>query len=195
MTAAANRLAWLLSLALAAAGMLASHGLAYRIVEPDAELRSHLLEETGHGYLNLELAGSLVAALVVVGFAGCALAGAQRRQSPPLWLFALAPPVGFALQEHAEYALHHNAFGATPFLELTFLVGLGLQAPFALVALLAARALLVAAGALARRLGAPPHLRLAPDASFALPVLEWRPAAPVLVGARGQRAPPPVPAH
>ena len=190
MTAAGNRLAWLLSLALAAAGALASHGLAYRIAEPDAERRRHLLEETGHGYLNLELVGSLLAALVVVGFAGCVLAGAQRRPTPPLWLFAFAPPVGFALQEHAEYALHHNAFGTTPFLELTFLVGLGLQAPFALVALLAARALLAAAGALARRLGAPPHLRLAPDASFAVPAVEWLPAAPVLVGARGQRAPP-----
>lgn len=195
MTAAGNRLVWLLSLALAAAGTLASHGIAYRVAEPNAARRSHLLEETGHGYLNLELAASLLAALVLVGFAGCVLAGAQRRRTPPLWLFALAPPVAFALQEHCEYALHHNAFGATPSLELTFLVGLGLQAPFALVALLTARALLAAAGALASQLGAQPHLRLAPDASFALPSFEWLPAAPVLVGGRGQRAPPPNPAH
>jgi hypothetical protein len=189
-TAAGHRLAWLLSLALAAAGGLAAHGLAYRIAEPDAELRRHLLEETGHGYLNLDLAGSLLAALVVVGFAGCVLAGNQRRQAPPLWLFALAPPVGFALQEHVEHVLHDNAFNAGLVFELTFLVGLVLQLPFALVALLAARTLLAAASALARQLGAPPRFRLAPDASLTLSVVEWRPTGTVLIGARGQRAPP-----
>jgi hypothetical protein len=190
MTAAGNRLAWVLSLALAAAGALASHGLAYWIVEPDSERRHHLLEETGHSYLNLELAGSLLAALVVVGFAGCVLAGARRRDAAPLWIFALAPPLGFALQEHAELVLHYHAFGRSPVLTPVFLVGLGLQIPFALVALLAARTLLAAAGALSRRLGSPPHFRLAPDASLELAVSNWQPAAPTLVGARGQRAPP-----
>lgn len=190
MTASGHRMAWLLSLALAAAGTLSAHGLAYRIVEPSQERRRHLLEETGHGYLNLELAGSLLAALVIVGFAGCVLVGARRRCAPPLWLFAFAPPLGFALQEHAELVLHHHAFGLSPALTPVFLVGLGLQIPFALVALVAARTLLAAADALATRLGAPLRLRLAPDARLALPVVSIRPAAPVLVGARGQRAPP-----
>jgi hypothetical protein len=189
-TAAGHRLAWLLSLALAAAGGLAAHGLTYRIAEPDAALRRHLLEETGHGYLNLDLAGSLLAALVVVAFAGCVLAGNERRQAPPLWLFALAPPVGFARQEHVEHALHDNAFSAGLALEPAFLVGLGLQLPFAIVALLAARTLLAAASALAGHLGALLRFRLAPDACLALPVAEWRPTALVLIGARGQRAPP-----
>jgi len=189
-TAYGTRVAWLLSLALAAAGALAAHGLAYRIVEPDGERRRHLLDETGHGYLNPELAGSLLAALVIVGFAGCVLVGTRRRDAPPLWIFTLAPPVGFALQEHAELVLHNHAFGASPLVEPVFLVGLCLQIPFALIALLAARGLLAAAGALATRLGAPLRLRLAPDASLALPVADIRPATPVLVGARGQRAPP-----
>ena len=77
------------------------HGLAYRIVEPDGERRHHLLEETGHGYLNLELAGSLLAALVVVGFTGCVLAGTRvatllRSGS------SRSHHRSFALQEHAE---------------------------------------------------------------------------------------------
>jgi hypothetical protein len=65
-----------------------------------------------------------------------------------------------------------------------------LQLPFAVSALLLARALLVAAGALARELCAPPRFRPAPDTSLAVPTGHWIPAAPTLVGARGQRAPP-----
>jgi hypothetical protein len=190
MTSAGNRLAWLLSLALAAAGGLAAHGLAYRLAEPHAERRHELLESTGHGYLDPTLIGSLCVTLTVLAFAGCVLAGVRRHTRPPLWLFALAPPVGFALQEHAERMLHHDAFSAGTVLEPTFLAGLLLQLPFALVALLLARALLVAAGVLARELGAPPRFRLAPDASLAVPTGHWIPAAPTLVGARGQRAPP-----
>lgn len=190
MTSAGNRRAWLLSLGLAAAGGLAAHGLAYRIAEPDAERRHRLLESTGHSYLDPTLIGSLCFALTVLGFAGCVHAGIRRQTRPPVWLFAFVPPVGFALQEHAERMLHHHAFSAGTVLEPTFLAGLLLQLPFAIVALLMARALLVAAGALARELGTPPRLRLAPDASLAVPTRSWMPAAPTLVGARGQRAPP-----
>lgn len=190
MTSAGNRLAWLLSLGLAAAGGLAAHGLAYRIAEPHPGRRHELLESTGHGYLDPALIGSLCVALTVLAFAGCVLAGVRRHARPPLWLFALAPPVGFALQEHAERMLHQDAFSAGTVLEPTFLAGLLLQLPFAVVALLVARALLVAAGVLARELGAPPRFRPAPDASLAVPTGDWIPSAPTLVGARGQRAPP-----
>jgi hypothetical protein len=189
-TSPGHRLAWLLSLGLAAVGGLAAHGLAYRIAEPDAERRHHLLESTGHSYLDPTLLGSLCLALTVLAFAGCIMAGVRRDTRPPFWLFALAPPVGFALQEHAERMLHQDAFSAGTVFEPTFLAGLLLQLPFALVALFMARALLVAAGALARQLGAPPRFRLAPDASLAVPAGHWIPAAPTLVGARGQRAPP-----
>ena len=189
MTRAGDRLAWLLSLGLAAAGALAAHVLAYRVVEPHGERREHLLEETGHGYLDPALVGSLCAALVVVGFAGRVLASAGRTDRPPLWLFALAPPLGFALQEHVERALHHDAILLAA-LEPTFVAGLLLQLPFALAALLAARALFAAADAVARHLGSPPRPRLAPDASLALPGTVWIPTSPTLIGARGQRAPP-----
>jgi hypothetical protein len=39
-------------------------------------------------------------------------------------------------------------------------------------------------------MGAQPRLRLAPDASLALPGTFWIPAGPTLIGARRQRAPP-----
>jgi hypothetical protein len=188
-TRARDRLAWLVSLGLAALGALAAHLLAYRVAEPHAERREHLLEETGHGYFDPALVGSLCAALVAVGLAGRVLAGAGSAGRPPLWLFALAPPLGLACQEHAERALHHDSLQLAV-LEPTFVAGLLLQLPFALAALLAARALLAAADAVARRMGSPPRARLAPDASFALPGTFWIPACPTLIGARGQRAPP-----
>lgn len=189
MTAAGHRIAWLLSLGLAAAGVLAAHGVAYRIAEPDAARREHLLEHSGHGYWDVPLLGSLCVALILVGFLGRVLAGSARCDAPPLALFALAPPLGFTVQEHAERLIHHDALVATAF-EPAFLVGLALQLPFALVALLAARALLAAAGALARHVGSPPCIALAPDASLAVPGTDRIPPGPTLVGARGQRAPP-----
>jgi hypothetical protein len=192
MTSAGHRLAWLLSLGLVAAGGLAAHGLAYRIAEPHDHEREALLAETGHGYLDPALFGSLSVALVVVGFAGRMLAGARRRGGPPLWLFALAPPVGFAVQEHAERMVHHEALFHQAAVEPAFLVGLALQLPFALVALMAARALLAVADALAAGFGSPPPLTFPADASLALPGASSLPPSPVLVGARGQRAPPPL---
>jgi len=188
-TRAGNRLAWLLSLGLAAAGGLAAHSVAYRVAEPHDERRAHMLEETGHGYLDPALLGTLCVALIVVGFTGRVLADAGRADRPPLWLFALAPPLGFALQEHAERALHHDTL-LLAVLEPTFLAGLLLQLPFALAALLAARALLAAADAVARNIGSPPRPRLGPDASLALPGTYRIPSSPTLIGARGQRAPP-----
>jgi hypothetical protein len=189
MTAAGHRTAWLPSLGLTAAGSLAAHEFAYRLAEPDPERRHHLLEETGHGYFDPKLFGSLLVALVLVGFAGRVLAGGHRAVAPPLWFFALAPALGFACQEHAEHALTHSLSAGTP-LEPIFLVGLALQLPFALAALLVARALLAAADALALRLGSPPRFAFAPDTSLVLRFVDWSPASPILIGARGQRAPP-----
>jgi len=55
--------------------------------------------------------------------------------------FAAMPPLAFALQEHLE-RLFHGAGVAGVVLEPTFLLGLVLQAPFALAAYLLARLLL-----------------------------------------------------
>jgi hypothetical protein len=191
MSRSGQRHAWLLSLGLLAGGVFAAHAFAYRLAVPDAERRHHVLESTGHGYLDGAPLVSLCITLVVVGFASRVLAGARSSAHPPAWLFALAPLVGFTLQEHLERLFHNGAFPFGAVTEATFLIGLLLQLPFALAALLAATALLAAAEALAGRLGDRPWPRVLPEGALEprsriLRAPGFRP----LVGARGQRAPP-----
>lgn len=144
-----RRLPWLLSLPLMAAGCLGAHSAAYRLVQPTAE--------TDHGYL--ALAPVLLAIGVALGIVAAlrsVLAG-HTRAGVPAHLFALLPPLAFTLQEHLERALHGG--GLETALEPAFLLGLGLQLPFALCALVVARSLFQvaeAAGALlSRRLPLP----------------------------------------
>jgi hypothetical protein len=149
-------------------GCVAAHWAAYAIVHPDAHERAHALAGTGHGY-----AGYLpLAALAAVGLAalGAARHAATRppgaRPSP--WLFATLPPAAFAVQEHLERLLHAGSFPLDAALQPTFLVGLALQLPFALVAfalavllLRAAETVVAAGGRRPRRTrGAAPALRL-----------------------------------
>jgi hypothetical protein len=191
MSRTGQRHAWLLSLGLLAGGVLAAHAFAYRLAVPETDRRHHVLEATGHGYLDEAPLASLCVTLVVVGFVGRMLAGARSSAHPPAWLFALAPPFGFALQEHLERLIHQGAFPFGAVAEPTFLIGLVLQLPFALVALLAATALLAAAATIAERLGDLPRPRVLPaNALEASPRLVPAPGGRPLVGARGQRAPP-----
>jgi hypothetical protein len=122
-------------LPLMAAGCLGAHSAAYRLVEPSAP-------EPAHGYLTLAplvlaigVALGLVAALRSV-LAGCAPARV------PLYPFALLPPLAFTLQEHLERALQSGGGALETALEPAFLLGLLLQLPFALCALVLARSLL-----------------------------------------------------
>jgi hypothetical protein len=82
---------------------------------------------------------------------------------------ALVPPLGFALQEHLERLIELNAFPYGAALEPTFLVGMALQAPFALGAVLLARAVLAVG-----------HLVGRGVAALRSPRARTRPAAPVL---------------
>jgi hypothetical protein len=191
---AGGRHAWLLSLGLLAGGVFTAHALAYRLAVPDPEHRHHLLEETGHGYVDGSLLASVCIAIVAAGFAGRVAGGALGSPHPPLWLFGLAPPLGFAVQEHVERWFHDGAFPAGAALEPTFLAGLLLQLPFALAAALAAAALLAGAEALATRLGRFPRLRVLPGPpSLPAPAEPGIRPARARVGARGQRAPPLLP--
>jgi hypothetical protein len=157
-----RRLPWLLMLPLMAAGCLAAHSAAYRLVEPTPA------ESTTHGYLALApLVLAVGIALGVVAALRSALAG-RIGAGGPAYLFALLPPLAFTLQEHLERAFQpgESMFGTA--FEPSFLVGLALQLPFALLALVIARTLLrvvEAAGALLRpptvALRTPPVLRLA----------------------------------
>jgi hypothetical protein len=170
-------------------GWAAAHGLAYRIVIPGEEERRHALEAAGHGYLDPASLVSLSLTLVVLGLAGGVLRG--RDVIPAPWVFALLPPLAFGLQEHLERLLHDGHFPYAAALEPTFGVGLLLQLPFALAALLFARALLVLTRGLVRRLrrtGVDRRLRVR---AVRRPVARTAPARIGLLAlGHGPRAPP-----
>jgi hypothetical protein len=155
-----SRSAWLVSLPIALAGCLAAHIAAYALATPDAAA-NHV-----HGYLGqLPLVGGGALAVVLAAALRHALRGSSGSRPSPL-LFAVLPPLAFALQEHVE-RLGHPALVV---LEPTLLVGLALQLPFGLLAWLLARAILRAAEVLGALLVPPPR--------------PWRPA-PLRVVARG----------
>lgn len=116
--------------------------MAYLLVAPGAAERQHLLEGTGHGYLQhqSDLFAVLIAVASVALFAVVALSRRGSRLSmPPSWPFALMPLLGFPVQEHAERWLHTGAFPQDAASSRLFVLGLVLQLPFALVGWLAAR--------------------------------------------------------
>jgi len=160
---------WLVSVPFMAGGCLAAHSLAYHLVS-NAEER--------HGYLAF-------APLVLGVLGAAAIVGALRRgrAHSPLF-FALLPPLAFAVQEHAE----RLQLVAT---EPAFLVGLALQLPFALAALVAACAFLGLADLVAEVFAARPRARRAP-ALLAPAAALAAPRAMLLSGPRSSRAPPAV---
>jgi hypothetical protein len=181
-----RRLNWLVALPLILAGTQVAHGLAYELVYPQTHAR---LLQSGHGYLGwLPLVFGVTGALALVGL-GSAVADAargRRARDLPAAAFALLPPVAFALQELLELSLHTGTFGWRAFLAPTFLPGLALQLPFALLAYVLARLLLRAAA----RVG----LALAREQAVAVRVLR-HPIEPLVLGRLalrnvGARAPP-----
>ena len=190
-----RHLAWPLAVPLSILGVLAAHWLSYRLVVPDAHERGHLLAATGHGYLTYApLIVGVSLALIALAF-GHAIVREIRGESPgtkaPAWLVGLVPPLTFACQEYVERCLQHGSIEWGAALEPTFVVGLALTAPFALVAGLATlvltRVARQVAAILARR--SSPSLRnLRP---FQLPVSSDLPRAPILALGYAGRAPPP----
>jgi hypothetical protein len=176
-----RRLAWLLTVPLMAVGLFAGHELAYAIVGARA---------VGHGYFAyLPFVGAILLTLALTALvlhAMAAFRGERTVPSPPL-AFALLPVAAFVLQEHLERLLYS---GTVPWLEPTFAVGLAVQLPFGLVALLLARLLQSLAHAVGIALAAqdPPgrqHSRAAPAAITAEPR-----RLDVLALGYGERAPP-----
>jgi hypothetical protein len=189
-----RRVAWTISFALMALGGMVAHALAYRAVEPSHATHEHLMAHTGHSYfVHWRTCAAFCAAIIVLALIGSVVrhARAGRSTPPPLWLFALVPPVGFVVQEHVERFLGEGAFPWLASLEPTFVVGIALQFPFALAAWLAARALLALAHELYESFRAPPRLRL-PAAPITLPSsLVVAPAPiPALAHGYGLRGPP-----
>jgi len=161
---------WALTLPLMLGGIEAAHALAYRLVYP--QLDGRVLLATGHAYLAwlpllLGLSGAL--ALVALVAAGIDAPHGRSPRHMPAWAFAVVPPIAFVLQEVLELSLHLGTFGWRAVLAPTFLPGLALQLPLALLAYVAARLLLRTAERLGRALA---PLRLAS-------LLELAPAVPV----------------
>jgi hypothetical protein len=184
-----RRLTWLVALPAMLAGTQAAHAVAYRLVFPDSSLRLHMLGASGHGYLNwLPLVLALAGAIGVVGL-GAAVADTARGREvgslPPV-AFAVLPPLAFVLQEVLELSLHTGTLGWHAAAEPTFLPGLALQLPFALLAFLAARLLLRAAVRLGRLLADAPR----PQAAASFPHCCNRVATRLQPGCRSGRAPP-----
>jgi hypothetical protein len=177
------RLAWILSLPLAAAGLLTAHAAAYYLVGPPPAHQHQL-----HGYLGYTEA--IVGVGVLVALCGLVVLGARRAQAPPpAVLFGALPIVGFVVQEHVERLVQTATFPAGAVLETTFILGLLLQLPFALAALLAARALLALGGALARAPGRAPRFLLLCLVPAPTPA-PWAPRIAALGPGNTERGPP-----
>jgi len=192
-----RRVAWVIALPLAVASWLGAHCVAYLLVSPGAERHMGLHAEHGHAWLGYTPAIAIWGlALVVAGLVLCVGEGLRSRRPscPPVRLFALLPPLGFAVQEHLERLI---ASGSVPYdlvAEPAFLLGLALQLPFSLAALLLTRAL-YALGfglgrVLARKLALRRTLRSAPPSLLHLPASAMLVSPSVLASGHGPRAPP-----
>jgi hypothetical protein len=161
---------WLVSIPFMAAGCLAAHSLAYHLVSA---------REERHGYLAF--------APLFLGLLGAlAIAGAFRRTRTrsPL-VFAALPPLAFVVQEHVERL-------ELVVTEPAFLVGLALQLPFALAALVAARAFLGLADLVVDALTARPPVPRRSPLPAAPPAAPDSPRPSLLAGSCSSRAPPAV---
>jgi hypothetical protein len=146
-----RRLPWLIALPLMAAGSIGAHALSYlltatRAAAVAADGDSH----AGAGRTSAGIAGltvlpiGLLAALAVVA-ATAWLVGRARSlpvQGASPWLFFALPPLAFSLQELIERLVNAEAAPFQAAIEPCFLIGLALQIPLGLIALIIARAFL-----------------------------------------------------
>lgn len=136
-------------------GVEAAHALAYRVVFPEASLRGAVLAATGHAYvawlpLVLALGGAVAIVGLVAAVADVVRGGTVRELGAGA--FAALPPLAFALQELLELSLHTGHIAWHAFAAPTFLPGLALQLPFALLAFVVTRLLLRVAAKVGRLL-------------------------------------------
>jgi hypothetical protein len=139
--------AWILVTPVAAAGVLVTHALAYR------------LTGTQPGQVHEYLAHVPQVLFVLVSLALAGLAFQERSLSRfSAWWVAPLAPLGFTAQEHLERLVHT---GHVPFLltSPTFLLGLALQLPVAIASVVLVRRVLGSLPAPRRR--RPPRLAAA----------------------------------
>jgi hypothetical protein len=174
------------------AGLLAAHALGYRLAISDPHARADALAHSGHdyfGYVPFALAvclGVLLAGLALQALS--AFRGEPRRPATSP-LIVLLSPVAFVTQEIVERLAHTGEVSLMTAVQPAFLIGLALQLPFALAALLLAWVLDSAARVVGEALASLPR----PTFHVFVPAPVRVSAAPRPAGlARGygERAPP-----
>ena len=139
-----QRLTWLSTAPLMLAGLMAAHALGYRLAISDPHARADALAHSGHNYFSYVpfaltvCLGVLLAGLVLQALS--AFRGEPRRPATSP-LIVLLSPVAFMAQELIERFAHTGQVSLTTVIQPAFLIGLALQLPFALAALLLAWAL------------------------------------------------------
>jgi hypothetical protein len=190
-----RRLPWLIALPVMAAGSIGAHSLSYLVVSArtteGAGEASERASNGGPSYLVL-LLGIVAATAIVAACARLLLGRARRRRAGSVspWLFFVLPPLAFASQELAERLLNAESFPFQAALEPRFLVGLLLQLPFGLLALLFARALLRVVERIARAFAPRPTPRLATSAPWRPRHTVDLPQIPALALGYAERGPP-----
>jgi hypothetical protein len=183
-----SKAAWLLSLPLSAAGMLLAHEFAW-------EFGGHQhADEAAHGYLQyLAIFAALGTATLIIAAATQlvrGVAGTGVAQAPPARVFAIVPIIGFLLQEHLEHVVAERELHVTFFVSAPFLLGLALQIPFALAALLVARLILGLVARVARAVGSPRTMPRLASLVVLMPLVPELSPRPALATRAAGRAPP-----
>ena len=187
-----QRLTWLTVAPLMLAGLLAAHALGYRLAISDSHARADALAHNGHGYFSyVPFALTVCLGVLLAGLALQALFAfrGEPRRAATSPVIVLLPPAAFVAQELIEVFLHTGQIPWTTVVQPAFLIGLALQLPFALAALLLAWVLDSAAQAIGDALATLPR----PAFQVLVPVPVRVPGAPRVCGlARGygERAPP-----
>jgi hypothetical protein len=183
-----SKVAWLLSLPLSAAGMLLAHQFAWQLGGHEHA------GEAAHGYLQY---GAVFAALGVATLVVAAtsqlirgVAGAGVAQAPSARVFAIVPIIGFLVQEHLEHVVAERELEVTFFLTVPFLLGLALQVPFALAALLVARLILGMVASVVRAVGSLAVVHGLASLRVLVPLVPELALRPVLATRSAGRAPP-----
>lgn len=175
--------------ALACAGLLGGHWLAYAAVRPDDHSRAHLLESTGHGYWGVAVTVAVaVGAAALVGQVAAALQGSaeQRTLTRTTRMLALPQAAGFVVLELVERAVSGGHGGRL----LALLLAVGIVFQVVVAAALAALAAALVSTVVRLVKGARPRVRR--RSAPPLPRLRrvFLPRARVLSGPRATRGPP-----
>ena len=190
-----HRLTWLSIAPLMLSGLLAAHALGYRLAFGDSHARADALAHSGHSYFAfVPFALAVCVGVLLLGFALQVSAGFRGEPRRPATspVILLLPPAAFVAQEFLERILYGGHESWAIVLQPSFLIGLALQLPFALAALLLAWALDSAARAVGTALASAPRPTF--HAYVPVPIrVSSVPRPAGLARGYGERAPPLLP--